>query len=121
MAVIDTSGSMSRAALEIIAGELDRMSATYSITVVECDAAIKKVYRYSGQLNEVRGRGGTDLRPPFAPALLGRVKPDVIVYFTDGYGQAPDAPPSVPIIWCLTPEGQKPAPWGREIRLPIVQ
>lgn len=118
MAVLDTSGSISTAMLEAIAGELDRLASYHAVTVVECDAAVQAIYVYRGRLTAVRGRGGTDLRPPFDPALLRQVCPEVVVYFTDGGGPAPDAPPAVPVIWCLTPGGQRPAQWGRVLRLP---
>lgn len=121
MAVIDTSGSMSTTLLETIASELDRMAAVHRITVVECDAAVHRVAPYRGRLRKVRGRGGTDLRPPFDTPLLNQIRPDVLVYFTDGGGPAPAAPPPLPVIWCLTPEGQTPAAWGRTIHLPRLE
>ncbi|MDA1043715.1 MAG: VWA-like domain-containing protein [Verrucomicrobia bacterium] len=65
----------------------------------------------------MHGRGGTDLRPPFESAFLGKHRPDWVVYFTDGHGKAPDAPPKVPVIWCLTLSGKMPCAWGREVRL----
>jgi len=116
--VIDTSASMSTALLERIAGELDRLAVGHEVVVVECDAVVQAVYPYRGRLSSVRGRGGTDLRPPFDPALLGRLHPDLLLYFTDGDGPAPALPPTVPVLWCLTPGGQRPAPWGRALRLP---
>lgn len=118
MAVIDTSGSMSTSLLERIAGELDWMAHGHHVTVVECDAVVHRMYPYRGRLRRVHGRGGTDLRLAFAPQVLRRVHPDVIVYFTDGCGPAPDTPPGVPVIWCLTPDGRTPVPWGRVVRLP---
>jgi predicted metal-dependent peptidase len=118
MAVIDTSGSMRTLLLERIASELDRMARSHRVTVVECDAVVHRTYPYRGRLTGVHGRGGTDLRPAFAAEVLRTVKPDVIVYFTDGYGPAPASPPGVPVVWCLTPGGQKPVSWGRVIVLP---
>ena len=82
---------------------LGRMSRTYEIHVVECDAEITAEYRFAGSLEELQGRGGTDLCPPLEPQVLRRVRPDVVVYFTDGDGPAPDLAPKVPVIWCLTP------------------
>lgn len=69
MAVIDTSGSIGKAMLEMIACELDRISSTHAVTVVECDAIVHWVYLYQGRLSEVQGHGGTDLRSPFPPSL----------------------------------------------------
>jgi predicted metal-dependent peptidase len=117
MAVLDTSGSITTPLLAVIADELDRLARTHTVTVVECDAAVRAVYPYRRLLRQVHGRGGTDLRPPFDPTLLRRVRPEVIVYFTDGYGPAPRMSPAEPVIWCLTPAGRRPTPWGRELRL----
>lgn len=116
MAVIDTSGSMTPEMLADISAELNVMAKTYSVTIVECDAKIHAVYSYR-PIENVRGRGGTDLRPPFEPEFLKQHKPDLVIYFTDGHGPAPDSPPPVPVVWCLTPGGSMPCTWGREIRL----
>ena len=118
MGVIDSSGSISGAMLSEISAELKRMSLGCEIVVVECDAVVHAVYRFSQQITSVQGRGGTDLRPPFQPDLLRKLHPDVIVYFTDGHGPAPAQAPHVPVIWCLTRGGVRPAPWGRVIQMP---
>jgi predicted metal-dependent peptidase len=115
MAVIDTSGSMTPDLLAQIDGELSKMGKHYEIVVVECDAEINRTYPYEGKIERVHGRGGTDLRPPFERAVLARLRPDVVVYFTDGGGPACDRPPRVPVLWCLTPGGTPPAPWGRRV------
>lgn len=119
MAVIDTSASMVVALLEIIDAEISRLGRDYQVTVVECDAEVVLCYPYRGRLKMVHGRGGTDLRPPFEAQSLARVRPDVIVYFTDGDGPAPDRAPPTPVIWCLTPFGSRPATWGCEIRMTV--
>jgi predicted metal-dependent peptidase len=96
---------MSSALLAQIASELDRLAVYHRVTVVECDAAVHAITPYRGHLPHVHGRGGTDLRPPFAPSVLRQVRPDVVVYFTDGWGPAPATPPPVSVVWCLTPAG----------------
>lgn len=116
MAVIDTSASMTPAMLADISAELGVMARTYSVTVVECDTRIHAVYSYR-PIKSVHGRGGTDLRPPFEPDFLREHKPDLVVYYTDGHGTAPDGAPPMPVIFCLTPGGRMPCGWGREIRL----
>jgi predicted metal-dependent peptidase len=120
MAVIDTSGSMDTATLSDICLELDRLGRLSEVTVVECDAKIQAVYRCRGRIENIHGRGGTDLRPVFATEFLRKHRPDVIVYFTDGDGPAPSLRPNVPVIWCLTPDGHEPARWGHVIRLSIL-
>lgn len=116
MAVIDTSGSITPYLIESINAELVRLARDYPVVVVECDAAIKAVYNYR-PVKKVTGRGGTDFRPVFEPEFLRRHKPDLIVYFTDGFGTAPERPPRVPVIWCLTPHGEAPTDWGRVIKM----
>lgn len=116
MAVIDTSASITPQLLELISGELGRLADEYRVTVVECDAQIQRVYPYR-PIRSVRGRGGTDLQPPFSRDFIGAHRPDLVVYFTDGYGPAPGKTPPVPVIWCLTPEGEQPCTWGRVIRM----
>lgn len=116
LVVIDTSGSISDVILELIDGELRRLAAHHAVTVVECDAAIHAVYRYR-PVKTVSGRGGTDFRPPLAPDFLRKHRADLVIYFTDGHGPAPDRPPGVPVIWCLVPGGVPPATWGRVISM----
>ena len=108
MAVIDTSGSITPKLLELIDGELARLGRDYVVTVVECDTQIHTVYEYK-PLTSVTGRGGTDLRPPFAKDFLRKHHPDIVVYFTDGYGPAPERSPAVPVVWCLVPDGDAPS------------
>jgi len=116
MAVIDTSGSITPDLLERIDAEIAYLAQDYRVTVVECDVAIQRVYPYK-RIQEVLGLGGTDLRPPFERQFLGKHKPDLIIYFTDGEGPAPDSPPNKPVVWCLTPGGQAPCDWGRVIKM----
>jgi predicted metal-dependent peptidase len=116
LAIIDTSGSITEELVVLIDAELARLAKSYDVTVVECDCEIHAVYRYK-PVKAVQGGGGTDFHPPLEPVFLQKHKPDLIVYFTDGEGPAPEKSPRVPVIWCLTPEGERPATWGREIRM----
>jgi predicted metal-dependent peptidase len=68
-------------------------------------------------LHSVQGRGGTDFRPALAPEFLRPLRPDLVIYFTDGLGLAPEAAPPFPLIWVLTPGGTPPAPYGRVVRM----
>lgn len=119
LAAIDTSGSMSEEVLSGIAAEVMKMRRDFEILVVEADAEIRRVRNaeeiYS--ITEAAGGGGTDFRPALAPEFLRENQIDVVVYFTDGFGPAPEKRPFVPVIWCLTEDGEKPVPWGECIRL----
>lgn len=114
MAVIDTSASMSIDMLEQIGGELRNLARTCDVTVVECDCEIQATYPFRGDLTTVQGRGGTDIRPPFEADVLQQIRPDVVIYFTDGAGPAPIAPPKVPTLWCLL-SNVVPAEWGDSV------
>jgi predicted metal-dependent peptidase len=117
LVAIDTSLSMTSAELAEIARQLSRMAEHATLVVAECDTEITRVYPFAGTLDEVAGRGGTDLRPVFAPAFLGAQKVDGVVYFTDGEGPFPEQPPPVPVLWVLTKAGQFPCRWGEQARL----
>ena len=117
MVAIDTSGSMQGTQFERVQGELDRVREFTDVTVVHCDTEIRKTERLNGTLKEIIGRGGTDLRPPFQQSVIEKIRPTLIIYFTDGGGSAPKKAPHVPVIWCLTPSGKRPAPWGRVVRM----
>jgi predicted metal-dependent peptidase len=117
MAVIDTSGSVTPDLLEMINAELAQLAKHYAVLVVECDTKVHKVYDYDAPLKAVHGRGGTDFRPPLAREFLRKRRPDLIVYFTDGRGPAPEQAPRIPLVWCLVPGGQRPAGWGRLIHM----
>jgi predicted metal-dependent peptidase len=45
-------------------------------------------------------------------------RPAAVLYLTDGIGPAPDEM-EFPTLWVLTREGEKPAPWGVELRLDV--
>jgi predicted metal-dependent peptidase len=111
---IDTSASMDDATLAEIANEVARLADHAEITVVECDDVIRRVYPFSGSIQTLSGRRGTDLRPVFAPTFLARHRVAGVVYFTDGGGPWPPRDPGVPTLWVLTEPGVFRCPWGRQ-------
>jgi len=120
MVAIDTSASMQAAELSQVLAELralQRMGA--KLAMVQCDADIRKHgwLRRTEEIRCVYGRGGTSLEPPFSREMLDKYTPDLIVYFTDGYGPAPKQPPAnVEVLWILTGTApRRPARWGRAV------
>lgn len=117
LVAIDTSLSMSEGELAEIARQLRPMSELARIVVAECDATVARTYPFRGAIDRVKGRGGTDLRPVFEPALLQRWQVDGVVYFTDGQGPHPEHAPAMPVLWMLTKPGDFACPWGMRARL----
>ena len=114
---IDTSLSMSESELAEVARQLTPLSALAQLFVVECDSAIARSYAFRGVIDRVHGRGGTDLRPVFAPSFLEARRADGVIYFTDGEGPYPDHAPPVPVLWMLTKPSAFTCPWGQRAQL----
>jgi predicted metal-dependent peptidase len=110
---IDTSGSMSSEELTEVSRQLLPISSLVRLTVVECDAAIQRVYPFTDTIREFAGRGGTDLRPVFEPSFLRAYRPDGVVYFTDGFGPYPEKDPGIRTLWILTKPWKFSCPWGQ--------
>jgi predicted metal-dependent peptidase len=115
LVAIDTSMSMSDRELSEISKQLERVAEHARITIAECDVEVTRVYPFEGVLATVKGRGGTDLRPPFEH-LTGH---DGIVYFTDGEGKFPAEPPIVPVLWVLTKPFDFACAWGERAKMEL--
>ena len=123
---IDTSGSTTDDLPHFFAelSSLLNSFGKYDLTVIQCDCTIQHVETFSDAKRFPRnyqwksyGHGGTSFVPPFEYILEHHLKPDIFIYLTDGYGDAPEKPPRFPVMWGLTHDGHRPAPWGRCIKL----
>lgn len=119
---IDTSGSTimewPRFQSELIA--LMRSFGRYELRLLQCDAQIThdRVYddvRAIPKGLAVSGGGGTEFVPVFD--RLASSPPQALIFFTDGYGDAPRLPPPYPVLWLLTPDGTPPVRWGRVVSM----
>lgn len=117
LAAIDTSLSMTLPELEEVVRHLALVNERARLIVAECDVEVSRVYPFSGTIERVSGRGGTDLRPIFAPSLLDAHGVDGVVYFTDGEGPYPAEPPRVPTLWVLTKPQDFGCPWGERAHM----
>ena len=120
---IDTSGSTD-ADLPAFMTELVSLLRQFDrieLKLIECDCVVKRSRQFNSAdsvdlLHEgFLGGGGTDLRPPFE--LDVEDAPDCFIYFTDGFGPAPERPPSYPVLWVLTQHGRSPCSWGLVAKL----
>ena len=91
--VIDTSGSVEDEDISRIFNEIFEILARrkHDITVIECDAAVQRVYkaRNSSEIKKkVKGRGGTLFTPAIEYINSHRYFRDaLLIYFTDGFGE----------------------------------
>lgn len=124
---IDTSGSTENDIARFL-GELGGILASfenYEVSVIQSDARIQPVRSYDDACpatldgDAVDGRGGTSFVPVFGYVTAEFCEDtSVLVYLTDGYGNAPASAPCYPELWVLTHDGRVPAPWGEALFLP---
>ena len=89
------------------------------ITVLYANSRIQRVEAFSGSSfapERYDGGGFTDLRPVFKHARRMHPLPAAVIYLTDGIGPAPEVMEFL-TLWVLTADGEKPVPWGVELRL----
>jgi len=121
---VDVSDSTNAAELrEAFAAELLRIARgrETTLTVLYANSRIQKISALNGsavQAESYHGGGFTDLRPVFDHARTMHPRPAAVIYLTDGIGPAPEKM-EYPTLWVLTKEGEKPVPWGVELRLNI--
>ena len=107
--MIDTSGSMGQSELTAALREAGACIKALGAPVLygTCDAAVhtlQKVQNASDLAKLLKGGGGTSFVPAFAAldALKGDKRPELVVFITDGGGDAPAKPPAgMSVIWLL--------------------
>jgi predicted metal-dependent peptidase len=91
------------------------------ITVLYANSRIQRIDAFNSSecvAERHDGGGFTDLRPVFEYARGMHPLPAAVIYLTDGIGPAP-VEMQFPTLWVLTAEGEKPVPWGVELRLEV--
>jgi len=128
IAAVDTSGSINTQELAGFAAEVERIRRCGAeVILIECDCRIQRVYPLKRRIDlTFQGRGGTNFSPVWEYIQSQGLRPDVIIYLTDGRGQAPAVSP-YPTIWALTADGVLPwmssqgevkeVNWGKVVRL----
>lgn len=117
---IDTSGSTHNDLTRFFS-ELHGILKSFQqveVQVIECDLQVQQHASFSEQnIDQLknwrpRGGGGTSFVPVFeylANQRNGLSKPNLLVFFTDGYGDAPLQSPDYPVLWVLTVDGRRPS------------
>jgi predicted metal-dependent peptidase len=119
---IDTSGSVDKNMLTQFLSEcagILRYLEDVNVMTVDCkEAPIQRVRPRSLRNLQITGGGGTDFRPVFTRLKKERITPNLLVYFTDGFGEFPSTPPRYPVLWVLTRHsGVVPEGHGRVVYL----
>lgn len=122
-AVIDSSGSVPDKVVTAFFNEIIGIQKAYrgcTVHYIECDCEIQRYVKLTGSTRpdfKVRGRGGTSFKPPFKYLSDKKIRPDVLVYLTDLYGDFPDEKPSYPVCWVACDSGNNTAPFGWTVPL----
>ena len=116
---VDTSGSIGRDDFSAFFAEIRGLwRAGADLTIVECDAAVHKAWRYRGEPPEhLTGRGGTAFDPVFEwMTAQSKMQWDGVIYLTDAQAPRPTLRPRCPLLWVVTGTAEADLP-GRMIRL----
>ncbi|MHA2249559.1 MAG: vWA domain-containing protein [Candidatus Kariarchaeaceae archaeon] len=119
---VDTSGSISTNELTSFVSETHAIVSSFSsvkMTLIDCDMKIQQVMVIEdGQSidgrplpwegRDFKGRGGTSFIPVFEWVDDDGNRPDVLVYFTDGYGTFPTTTIEYPVLWVMTTDVDPP-------------
>ena len=121
---IDTSGSVSEEELQHFATELAEIHKSLQprkTYVLDIDTEIQNCAEY-GPYDQIklkyRGRGGTSFDPVFKWIEEENIRPDAVVYLTDGYASWPKEVFDYPTLWVITNHQVTP-PWGEHLILEV--
>jgi predicted metal-dependent peptidase len=120
---IDTSGSVDDHSLSLMYAEVHGMwRQGAEVTIIECDAAVQRVWDYKGRRpTDAAGRGGTVFDPVFQYLRDNRkTRYDGCIYLTDGYASEPTVKPPCKLLWLITADGKMGdhLKWGNSVQLP---
>jgi predicted metal-dependent peptidase len=115
---IDTSGSMSRNDITKGVSEMDAIRKLYKVPVylMEADYNVNRAkwVRHDEPIPSLIGGGGTSFVPVMDHLKENKPDVDVLVYFTDGYGDFGDDP-KFDVLWVMNSDVV--APYGKTIRI----
>lgn len=119
---VDTSSSIDQKLLAFFAAALKGIAPICDeLLILSCDAKVHEIVKVGElglRLQSLRftGGGGTDFRPVFDLIGRERVRPDALIYLTDGVGvYSGCAPREYPVLWCIV--GSARPPWGQKMAI----
>ena len=123
LVAVDTSASITEGQLKAFWAEVQGLAGQMPVelTLLAADTRLAEGAPWCFAMGEVpvwpspHGQGGTDFRPVFDWIEHSSASFDALVYFTDGRGDYPLAPPGLPVLWAMV--GELTPPFGEVIRL----
>lgn len=119
---MDTSGSVSDAALQQFVSEINKMSKYAKISVVEADTEIKNAYEYNPKKKyKVKGRGGTAYKPVFDHFNNADETIDGLIYFgdMDCFDTEALKKPKYSVLWAIVGNQEPPAEFGMKLKITV--
>lgn len=111
---VDVSGSISSAQFGQFMNQLKAIKGLSRVKVIETDTRIVAMYDYFSvepkRIVRNSGGGGTEFTPAFK--LFKELKPDAILFMTDGDAAGNVQDPHIPVGWILTRGGHPPFNFG---------
>lgn len=111
---IDCSGSITNAQFTQFMRQIDRIRGLSVVKVIEIDDRVVAMYDYfrnnAGRIIKIQGGGGTEFKDFFK--IAEEIKPDAILFMTDGEVGDNVTDCSIPTGWILTHNGRKPYSFG---------
>jgi predicted metal-dependent peptidase len=115
---VDTSGSMSEQDISKGIAEMDAIRKMYRVPVylLEADYTVHRAkwVEPNEEIPSLKGGGGTSFVPVINHLKENKPDVDVLVYFTDGYGEFGENP-EFDVIWVVNSSVQP--PYGKTIRI----
>lgn len=122
---VDTSGSIGQRELDVFFAEIGGILNDVKprrIVVIGCDVAVSQVDEvcsldeFEGLREKgIKGGGGTRFEPVFQYCEEHDIRPEALIYCTDGYGDFPREAPPYPTVWAMTTDVTP--PWGDVVRI----
>jgi len=127
--IVDTSGSVSEAALQRAWSEVHGCLRTLGVrrdllTVFAADVAARRLAGPPRRQMALLGGGGTNMATAIETALQSPARPDLVVVITDGLTPWPARKPSRPVIVALLPSTLRRPPtpsWARTVEVDEIE
>ena len=114
---LDVSGSISGAVFTKFMAQLDSIKGLSRVKVIEIDTEIVAIYDYyktkQNRVVRLRGGGGTMFAPAFEK--FKQLRPDAILFMTDGDVAGVVEDPGIPTGWIMSTNNKPPYGFGEVI------